>query len=201
MSIASALGITSAGRIAALLAAVAAASAGCGFWAGMEWQRGQTAQAQVIDLRADANTLRDAVAELRQQSVYAAQDMRIAAARMDAITFDHWSTLNALDELHEAQRAALDDHLATAAAAELRACRIGDIGLQLWAAAAAGQPVIAGGTAGASAEPPARQLPGGTSDAGQRQRQSGAGSVDSGGADLPPLPREQGGTGGVAVDL
>lgn len=201
MSIARVLGIASAGRVAALLTIMGAASAAGGFWCGQEWQRGQTAQAQVIDLRADADTLHSAMAELRQQSVNAAQDMRIAAARMDAITFDHWSTLNALDTLYEAQREALEDHLATAAAAELRACRIGDIGLQLWAAAAAGQPVIAGGTASAGEQPPAGGVPGVAADAEERHGRRGAGSVDSGGADVPPLPREQGGTGGGAIEL
>jgi len=198
MSVAKLLGVASVGRVAALLALVAMAAAGGGFWAGQEWRQGRTAQAQVVGLQADAAELRQAVEELRRRARDAAQDMRTAARRMDAISLDHWRHVDALDSLYADHRDALDMQIATAAAAQLRACRIGDFGLQLWAAAAAGHALDAAAVAGPATEPPSAGVPGGTTDTGNGYGRGGDAGMDRSRTDLPPLPPGQDGvdTGG-----
>lgn len=198
MSLARFIGAASLGRVAALLVLVAAAAASGGFWAGQEWRQGRTAQAQVIELQADAASLRQAADELRQRARDAAQDMRTAARRMDAISLDHWRHMDALDSLYADHRDALDMQIATAAAAHLRACRIGNFGLQLWAAAAAGHTLDASDVAGPTAEPPAAGVPSGAANTDHGYGRGGDADLDRGGANLPPLPAEQDGpdTGG-----
>jgi hypothetical protein len=199
MSVLAILGIAKWGRVAALVGIVATSAAGGGFWAGKEWTEGRRAQAEVVDLRADATALREAANELRQSGANAAQDMRTSARRMDAISIAHQEVVDGIDRLLVEQREALDSQIDSAAAADLRACRIGNFGMRIWAEAATGGAAVAGSPAGAASANPwwlEGAVPPSPADADQRFRPGGVGGVPAGGSAVLPLPEKQGKAGG-----
>lgn len=186
------LGIAKVGRVLALVTVVGAAAGGGGFWAGSEWTKGRAAITEVVDLRADAEVLREQAEQIRRNAHAAAQDLRTSARRMDAIVLAHQESRDALDTLFRRQRVAFDSQLDRAEAADLLACRIGDFGMRVWAAAAEGRDLDPAGAAGADPGVADAAVPGEPAHAAERQRQGGAGDVDGGGTDLPPLQPEQG---------
>lgn len=192
------LGIARLGRVMTMLAVASSATAAAGFWAGAEWAKGRAAVAEVVDLRADATALRDAADKLRRNSVDAAQDARTAARRMDVIATQHAESLDAIDSLFVAQRDALDAHLASVEAADLLRCRIGNLGMRLWAEAAAGDFSDATDAAASYPWQPAGGLPAHPADALGRFRPGGVAGVADRGAAVPPVPdrQEQAGASG-----
>lgn len=192
------LGIARVGRVVSLLIATSAAAGASGWWAGVEWHKGQRAQADVVDLQADAQALRDAAAELRQNAANAAQDMRTSALRMDLIATNYVETLSGIDQLLDDQQHAFRSALASADAADLLACRLGDFGLRWWTAAATGADADfdAGGAAGADPARADPAVPEAPADPGGRYGGGGAGSGAGDGAPIPPLRRWEGKAGG-----
>lgn len=167
-------------------AALAAASALGGFYAGQSFERGQAALLQLPVLQQDAQALAASAQALRRNAADSAARFRRSALALEMIRERHEVTSNDLRRTFAAQSSVLDDYVA--ARPDLAAVRLDADGVRIWnAAAGAAEPAQPAAATTVGSEP--HTVPGEPANAAGGRFDGGhAPELSTSGAAVPRVP-------------